>query len=108
MKKRRVVRHKFNNAIVKKDNLNFASKKEAAYYDHLKELREKGDVVFFLFQVPFHLPGGIKYIVDFVEFHSDGTVHFIDVKGMITDKFKLKKKLVEATYPVEIEVVKSW
>jgi hypothetical protein len=57
------VRHKFNNAIVKKDNLNFASKKEAAYYDHIKELREKGDIVFFLFQVPFHLPGGIKYIL---------------------------------------------
>ena len=93
---------------MQKDNIRFASKKEADYYEYLKERRDKGEVVFFLMQCPFHLPGGTKYIVDFIEFHSDGTVHFIDVKGFETDKFKLKKKWVESTYPVEVEVVKSW
>jgi hypothetical protein len=90
------------------DGLKFPSKKEGAYYLSLKERVKSGEVLFFLMQSPFHLPGGIKYIVDFVEFHSDGTVHFVDVKGYETDKFKLKKRLVEGTYPIEIEVVKKW
>lgn len=59
----------------------------------------------FLRQVPFHLPGGVKYVVVFQEFHADGTVHFVDVKGMETAQFKTKKRMVEATYPVDIEVV---
>ncbi len=64
-----------------------------------------GDVLMFLRQVPFHLPGGVRYVVDFQEFHADGTIHFIDVKGMQTAEFKMKKKMVENLYPVEIEVL---
>ena len=45
------------------------------------------------------------YRVDFQEFHSDGTVRFIDVKGYKTKEFIMKKKMVEAEYPVEIEIV---
>jgi len=57
-------------------------------------------------QVPFHLPGGAKYVVDFVEFRADGTVHFIDVKGKETESFRAKKRMVESLYaPIEIEVV---
>jgi len=62
-------------------------------------------VLFFLRQTPFHLPGGVTYRVDFQEFHSDGSVHFIDVKGVRTKSFIAKKKMVEALYPVEIEEV---
>jgi len=102
------IRHKYNNTEVRVDNRKFASKKEAAYYEHLKKEQESGRIVFFLMQCPFHLPNNVKYIVDFVEFHSDGTVRFVDVKGMITDKFKLKKSWVESLYPVTIEVVKEW
>jgi Protein of unknown function (DUF1064) len=51
------------------------------------------------------LPGGVTYRVDFQEFHSDGSVHFIDVKGVRTKSFISKKKIVEALYPVEIEEV---
>ena len=88
------------------DGIKFDSKAEARYYVALKLRQKAGDVVFFMRQVPFYLPGGVRYVVDFQEFHSDGTVHFIDVKGMETSEFKMKKKMVEATYPVEIEVVK--
>ena len=54
-------------------------------------------------QVPFHLPGNVKYVVDFQVFMTDGTVKFIDVKGHRTPQYIAKKKMVEALYPVEIE-----
>jgi len=100
-------RHKFNAVQTKRDGINFSSKLEARYYDYLQLLVKAGEVVFFLRQVPFHLPGNITYRVDFQEFHKDGTVRFIDTKGVITDSFRDKKKQVEALYPVEIEIVKK-
>lgn len=99
------MRHKFNAQASHSDGMRFDSKKERRYYDTLKTRQQAGDVVTFLRQVPFHLPGGVKYVVDFQEFHADGTVHFVDVKGMETPEFKTKKRMVEATYPVTIEVV---
>ena len=100
----RVNRHKFNATRTELDGIKFASKKEAQYYTELKMKARAGIVLFYLRQVPFHLPGNAKYVVDFQEFHADGTVHFIDVKGMMTKDFVLKKKIVEALYPVEIEI----
>ena len=100
-------RHKFNAKPTKSDGIRFDSKLEARYYDQLKLRQRAGEVVFFMRQVPFHLPGGVRYVCDFQEFWSDGTVHFVDVKGMETSDFKMKKKQVEALYPIEIEVVKK-
>ena len=85
------------------DGIKFASKKEAAYFQQLLLRQKVGDVLFFLRQVPFHLPGGVKYILDFQEFRSDGTVHFIDTKGMKTPMYVAKKKMVEALYPITVE-----
>lgn len=99
-------KHKFGAVRTEVDGIKFASKAEARYYNALKLRQKAGEIVFFMRQVPFYLVGGIRYVVDFQEFHSDGTVHFIDVKGMETPEFKMKKKMVEAAYPVEIEVVK--
>jgi hypothetical protein len=64
-----------------------------------------GEVLFFLRQVPFHLPGGVTYRLDFMEFWVDGSVHCVDAKGMKTRSFIDKKKQVEALYPVTIELV---
>ena len=98
-------RHKFNATPSQSDGMRFDSKKERRYYEQLKTRQKSGEVAMFLRQVPFHLPGGVKYVVDFQEFLSDGHVRFVDVKGMETQQFKTKKRLVEATYPVTIEVV---
>lgn len=100
-------RHKFGAVATKRDGHNFPSKLEASYYDQLKLRVRAGEVVFFLMQVPFHLPGGVKYVVDFQEFWADGTVHFVDTKGAETSDFKVKKRMVEALYPAQIEVVKN-
>lgn len=101
-----MIKHKYNAKRTVTNGFNFDSKKEARYYQELLLRQKSGEVLFFLRQVPFHLPGNTRYVVDFQEFHTDGSVHFIDVKGFETSEFKLKKKLVESLYPVEIEVVK--
>jgi prepilin-type processing-associated H-X9-DG protein len=66
-------------------------------------LRAGGEVVFFLRQVPFHLPGGVVYRCDFQVFWADGHVSFEDAKGHRTKDFIRNKKMVESLYPVEIE-----
>lgn len=100
-----MIRHKYKAIITETDGIKFASKKEARYYGELKLRVKAGEVIFFLRQAPFHLPGNVKYVVDFQEFHADGSIHFVDVKGMKTEQFVMKKKMVESIYPVEIEVV---
>lgn len=98
-------RHKFHAVPMSVDGCRFDSKKEALYYKDLKLRQQVGDIVFFLRQVPFHLPGNIVYRCDFQVFEKDGTVRFIDVKGMRTPQYIQKKKQVEAIYPVVIEEV---
>ncbi len=100
-----MIHHKYRAKPTETDGIRFASKKEAAYYQELKLRRVAGDILFFLRQTPLHLPGNVRYVVDFVTFNADGTVHFIDVKGMRTAMYITKKKIVEATYPIEIEEV---
>jgi len=101
----RKIKHKFNAKKVEYDGIKFDSKKEGNYYLELKLRQKAGEVLFFLRQVPFHLPGQVTYRVDFLEFHTDGTVHAVDVKGMKTKDFIMKKKMVEDLYPIEIEIV---
>ena len=101
------MRHKYANVHTTTHGIRFDSKREAAYYEQLLLRRRSGEVLVWLRQVPFHLPGGVRYVCDFQEFHADGSVHFIDVKGIQTESFKAKKRMVEDLYaPIKIEVVK--
>lgn len=96
------LRHKFNAIASEVDGIKFPSKKEARRYAELKALKESGEIVFFLRQVPFHLSGGVKYVCDFLIFWAGGNVSIEDVKGMKTPIYTAKKKMVEATYPITI------
>lgn len=96
------VQHKFHNVPTEADGITFHSKKEAQYYQSLLLARRSGDLLFFLRQLPFHLPGGVRYVVDFGEFWKNGEVRFVDVKGFKTASYLTKKRLVEALYPVKI------
>jgi hypothetical protein len=97
-------RHKFKAKPSEEDGIRFASKKERAYYQGLKLRQKSGEVLFFLRQAPFHLPGNVRFVVDFIEFWTDGTVHFIDVKGFDTPLGKMKRKQVMDLYPINVEV----
>jgi len=96
------VKHKFNAVRCEVDGIKFASKKERKRYLELQDLKSAGDVLFFLRQIPLRLSGGVKYVCDYQVFWSDGIVSFEDVKGMRTPMYKLKKKQVEALYPITI------
>lgn len=97
--------HKYRACPVVIDGIRFDSKKEGRYYEELKLRQKAGEVVMFLRQVPLVLLGGTKLVIDFLEFHTDGSVHFIDVKGIETPEFKIKRREVEALYPIQIEIV---
>jgi len=102
--------HKFHAQRDKRDGINFASKKEAAYYSKLKILRQAGEILFFLRQVPFDLPGNTKYVLDFIEFHAPknnepGDIIFTEVKGYMTPMAKLKISQTEQLYGIKINVV---
>ena len=94
--------HKFKAKPCEYDGIKFASQKERKRYQELQVLQSIGDIRFFLRQVPMHLAGGVKYVCDFLIFWSDGNATFEDVKGYRTDMYKVKKKMVEATYPIKI------
>ena len=86
----------------------FSSKLEAAYYEKLLGLQQSGQVKGILLQPAFYFASGIKYVADFQVFYPDGTSSFIDVKGMETPAFKMKKKLLAQEYPwVNLEIVKK-
>ena len=85
----------------------YDSKKEAEFAEKLDlSGLHAGTVLYYLSQVPFRLPGRVVYRADFQVFYSDGSVHYYDVKGFDTPMSLLKRKQVEALYPVKIEIVK--
>lgn len=97
-----MLKHKFKAKVTETDGIKFSSQKEAKRYQSLKFLQNVGEILFFLRQVPFHLPGGVKYVCDFLIFWANNTVTIEDVKGFKTESYKAKKKMVEALYPIEI------
>ena len=100
--------HKYGASPKHRDGFRFDSQLEARYYDHLKFLRdEAGEILMFLRQVPFHLDGGTILRIDFVVFWQDGSVTFEDTKGHVTNTFKVKRREVEAKYPVTLKIVKK-
>jgi hypothetical protein len=92
---------KFRNVLCEADGLKFRSKKERARYLELCALRDAG-ACWFLWQVPFRLPGGTKYVLDFLVFWADGHQTFEDSKGVRTPMYVMKKRQVEALYPIRI------
>lgn len=97
-----VKKHKYKAKSVVADGIRFSSKKEAKYYGDLQLAQKSGELLYFLRQTSFDLPGRIKYRVDFVEFWRNGEIRYIDVKGYKTKEYIIKKKLVESLYPIKI------
>ena len=91
---------KYGNIPTVVDGIRFDSKKEAKDYCTLKLLEQAGQIVNLRLQPAFDLPGGIRYIADFIwdDTHTKRT-HVKDTKGFKTPAFKLKEKLFRATYP---------
>ena len=98
---------KYKNIKTKIDGHTFDSKKEANYYLELKLRLQQGYIKGYCLQPKFLLPGDIIYKADFVVFENDGKGRVIDVKGMETKEFIMKKKLFKERYPnLKLEVIK--
>ena len=101
------IRHKYGAVQTERDGMKFGSRAEARHYDNLKLQIAAGEVIFFLRQVPFHFPGGVKYVCDYEVFYADGHVEFHEIKGMEMPIWKLKMRLMAQHYPaVEVKVIK--
>lgn len=113
---------KYNSKKVTVNGIVFDSKMEAEYYLHLVDLRVKGIVEVielqpkFLLQEAFTKRGirfrKIEYWADFKVTYSDGHIEIVDVKGVETEIFKIKKKLFEYKFKdLELKLVtyvKKW
>lgn len=97
--------HKYKAKPQRIDDYHFASKLEASYYKLLKTKQQAGEVLFFIRQPRFDLPGE-QYVADFLVFYDDGSCEVVDCKGYETPQFKRKRKLLENTYPFELKLVK--
>lgn len=98
-------KHKFGAVRCEREGKKFPSKLEARYYDKLRMLQNSGQVLFFLRQIPFDLPGSVCYVCDFQVFYSNGEISFVDTKGKDTALSQTKRKMVEELYPITIEIV---
>lgn len=90
--------HKYRAMPTNRGEIRFDSKSEADHYDRLVDARERGKIIMFLRQVPFHYPTG-RYVADFMVFWSDGCVTVEDPKGFVTSKFREQMRQMELHYP---------
>lgn len=100
---------KYHNEKVIFDGIKFDSKKEFNRYMELKLLEKAGKISYLELQKPFVLIDKSKYgrqIVykaDFVYYDNELNKLIVeDVKGVKTDVYKLKKRLIAEKYDIEI------
>lgn len=102
-------RSKFGNRITVIDGERYDSLLEAAYSLYLDQLKKIGAIAYYRRQQSFRLRGGTRYVVDFVVYSCrslapgvktpQGTHEYIDVKGVETPEFKIKRNEIHAAYP---------
>lgn len=87
------------------DGHTFDSQKEADYYSELKLRLKADEIKGFCIQPIFILAPNLKYKPDFILFNNDGSSEIIDVKGMKTKEYIVKKKVFEEKYNLKIKEV---
>ena len=98
-------KNKYGNRKTIIHGIKFDSKKEGLYYLGLKSRLLRGEFEKMELQPKIELQAkfryknkgirAINYVADFLLYHNDGTIEYIDVKGMETQTFKMKWKMVK-------------
>jgi hypothetical protein len=103
------VNNKYRNQPTEVDGIRFASKREANRYGQLKLLQMGGKIRNLQLQVRFRIAVKNQKICDYVadfsydESSVDGWLPVVeDVKGVRTQIYKLKKKLMLAVHGIQI------
>lgn len=82
----------------------FDSKKELRDYRHFMLEKNAGNIRAVVRQVSLRLPGTSRRIrIDFMIVENDGTIHWKDTKGKSTDKWELKRHIVQDAFGITIE-----
>lgn len=103
------MRSKYGNRKTEVDGFVFDSKREAERYSELKLLEKAGVIQSLTLQPKFEVKVNGKHICNYFadfEYMENGKLIREDVKGVRTDVFILKKKLVEALYDITIVEIK--
>lgn len=99
-------RNKYGARKVEVDGLKFDSRHEADYYfGTLLPRYRAGELRILVRQAPFDLPGGVRYVADFLTVDTEGRVEVIDAKSDATRKipaYRIKKRQMMAVWGVEI------
>lgn len=107
---------KYKNKITYIDGIKFDSKKEANRYNELKLLEKAGEIKELTLQPSFELIPTVRkngrtycrtqYIADFMYLDVKEDKYIVeDVKGFKTDVFKLKEKLFNYIYDLELRLI---
>lgn len=100
-------RNKYGNIPTIIDGIRFASKKEAARWPVLQAMQAKGEILNLRRQVSHTLRVNgeliCRYVSDYEYDLPDGTHIVEDVKGRLTDVYKLKRKLMKALFGIVIK-----
>ena len=101
------VKAKYGNIKTEVDGHHFDSKKEAEFYVELKMREKAGEVSDIILQPRYELQEAfskngkryrkIEYVADF-QYTENGIKRVVDVKGMKTQVYKLKRKMFEHKY----------
>lgn len=112
---------KYNAKKVEIDGIKFDSKAEGEYYLHLKQQVAEGKILGFERQIKITLQEsfyleieGVKkkiraitYVADFKVIKNDGSITYIDVKGIETTEFRMKRKMFMNLYQIPLVTVKK-
>lgn len=100
-----VNKQKYGNKRTEVDNMIFDSQKEAKRYGELKLMHKAKRISKPIRQYAFIISEGIEYVADFVYFCYDSNQFIVeDVKGMKTDIFKVKEKMMLSKNKIEIKI----
>lgn len=97
--------HKYHAKGTDVDGIHFPTKLEARCYEEQKFRRDVlREVLWFIRQVPFHLPGNFVHRIDFLCVLASGRVELIEAKGYDVPMGAMKRKQVEELYGVKINL----
>lgn len=108
---------KYGNKKIEADGIKFDSKREFHHYRVLKDLLDRGDITGLKLQVKFEFKINdqclryvdsnrvIKYIADFEYFDMYGNRKVVDVKGLKTRDYLIKKALMMACHGILVEEI---
>ena len=104
--------NKYRNKRTELDGVMYDSKKESLHIRQLKILQAHGKITELKTQVKFFFDGLVydsgrtaAYWADATYVDSEGEYHVIDVKGIRTPAYKIKKALMWKWFKIEVEEV---